>query len=56
MIHAHRNVFSTTESALSISNIPLLDDAFDPDEEEIFDHSELPPLHASYHEEEEFAL
>ena len=34
MIHAHRHVFSLTDSPISFTSIPLLDEAFDPDEDE----------------------
>jgi hypothetical protein len=52
MNHTHAPALQAAASAYIA---PLLDDGFDPDEEEIFEHNELYPLHAHHHEEEEFS-
>jgi hypothetical protein len=52
-MNSHRISIQAPEVAFSI---PLLDNEFDPAEEEIFDHSELSCLHEGYHMEEEFIV
>jgi hypothetical protein len=55
MMNGQRQTAVLPQASVNSFNIPLLDDEFDPGEEEIFDHSDLTLLHFGQHESEDFS-